>query len=54
MEILPATSLLNILFQRNLIDGFRNQEMSNFLITNGAENVEENSFENSDLEVKII
>ena len=50
MEILPATSLLNILFQRNLIDDFRNQEMNNFLITNGAVN-EENAPESSDIEV---
>ena len=50
MEILPATSLLNILFQRNLIDDFRNQEMNNFLITNGEVN-EENAPESSDIEV---
>ena len=50
MEILPATSLLSILFQRNLIDDFRNQEMNNFLITNGALN-EENVPESSDIEV---
>ena len=54
MEILPATSLLSILFQRNLIDDFRNQEMSNFLITNGEVNDEENALENSDMEVKVI
>ena len=50
MEILPATSLLSILFQRNLIDDFRNQEMNNFLIINGAVN-EENAPESSDIEV---
>ena len=50
MEILPATSLLSILFQRNLIDDFRNQEMNNFLITNGEVN-EENAPESSDIEV---
>ena len=50
MEFLPATSLLSILFQRNLIDDFRNQEINNFLITNGAVN-EENAPESSDIEV---
>ena len=50
MEILPATSLLSILFQRNLIDDFRNQEMNNFLITNGEVN-EENAPASSDIEV---
>ena len=50
MEFLPATSLLSILFQRNLIDDFRNQEMNNFLITNGEVN-EENAPESSDIEV---
>ena len=50
MEILPATSLLNILFHRNWIDDFNKQDMNNFIITNGYN--EENPLENSDIEVR--
>ena len=49
MEILPATSLLNILFHRNWIDDFNKQEMNNFIITNGYD--EEKALENYDIEV---
>lgn len=49
MEILPATSLFNILFHRNWIDDFNKQDMNNFIITNGYD--EENALENSDIEV---
>ena len=51
MEILPATSLINILFHRNWIDDFNKQDMNNFIITNGYD--EENPLENSDIEVQV-
>ena len=52
MEVLPATSLLSILFHRNWIDDFNKQDMNNFLISNGALYDEDKALENSGVEVK--
>ena len=52
MEVLPATSLLSILFHRNWIDDFNKQDMNNFLISNGALYDEDKAIENSGVEVK--
>ena len=54
MEVLPATSLLSILFHRNWIDDFNKQDMNSFLISNGALYDEDKALENSDIEVKSI
>ena len=54
MEVLPATSLLSILFHRNWMDDFDNQDINKIPISNGTFYEEDNKLENSGVEVKEI